>query len=162
MVHLNLAHTEPINPAGTSITLTGAQIWTGLQRKIRFAQEFVPVIESCEVESDEGGVVIRRISIRPGVGPKSEARETVRCYWPSWVDFEQDDGTHIRNVISQGPSGEPTDLLMTYMFEYRLPEVEEGAQAEKELQRLKGLAKGAVEKTIETMREMVRDGRIKE
>jgi hypothetical protein len=62
MVNINLAYTSPINPSGASPILTQPQIWAGLQRKIRFAQEFVPVIESCEVlEEDEQGVVTREV-----------------------------------------------------------------------------------------------------
>jgi len=57
------------------------------------------------------------------------------------LDFEQEDGTHIRNIISDGPSGGVKDLHMTYAFEFRLPEVKEGsAEAEKELQKLKGVS----------------------
>lgn len=51
---------------------------------------------------------------------------------------------------------------MTYMFEFDIPGVEEGSEEkEKHVQRLKGTAKMAVEKSIETIREMVKDGRIK-
>jgi len=64
--------------------------------------------------------------------------------------------------VSDGPSGEEGDLLMTYMFEFDIPGVEEGSEEkEKHVQRLKGTAKMAVEKSIETIREMVKDGRIK-
>jgi hypothetical protein len=56
------------------------------------------------------------------------------------VDFEQEDGTHIRNVISEGAGGE-ADLYMTYMFEFALPHIEEGSEdAEKEEKRLKGVS----------------------
>ena len=52
---------------------------------------------------------------------------------------------------------------MTYMFEINLPHVQQGSEeAEKEVKRLKGMAKMAVEKSIETIRDMVKDGRIKE
>lgn len=76
------------------------------------------------------------------------------------VDFEQEDGTHIRNVVSDGPSGEPEDLHMTYMFEFALPHAKGSEEQEKEVKRLKGMAKMAVEKTIDTIRDMVKDGRI--
>ncbi|KAF2190902.1 DUF1857-domain-containing protein [Zopfia rhizophila CBS 207.26] len=148
MVTFNLAYISRINPPGITPILNYPQIWAGLQRKIRFAQEFVPVIESCNVISDKDGVVERQDS----------AREVVRSYEPAWVDFEQDDGTHIRNIVSDGPSGTPSDLHMTYMFEFRLPHIQEGEAAEKELARLKGMSKKAVESSIEVIREMVKDG----
>jgi hypothetical protein len=138
MVTLHLAHTSRINPSGASPILTPPQIWAGLQRKIRFAQEFVPVIESCDVLEEKDGVVTREVVFKKGMGPKDRAKEVVRGFWPSWVDFEQEDGSHIKNIISDGDDG---DLFMTYAFEFRLPGVEEGSeQAEKEVQRFKGVS----------------------
>lgn len=159
MVVIHLSHTSAINPSGSSPTLTVPQIWSGLQRKVRFAQEFVPVIESCTVlEEHPDGTVVRDVVFKKE-GPKPRARETVREFYPSWVDFEQEDGTHVRNVVSEGNQGE---LYMTYMFEFKMDHLNEGsAEAESEAKRLKGMAKGAVESSIEAMREMVRDGRIK-
>jgi hypothetical protein len=138
MVTLHLAHTSPINPPNATPVLSPAQIWAGLQRKIRFAQEFVPVIESCEVLEEKDGVVTREVVFKKGMGPKDRAKEVVRGFWPSWVDFEQEDGSHIKNIISDGADG---GLYMTYAFEFRLPGVQEGSeQAEKEVQRLKGVS----------------------
>ena len=57
------------------------------------------------------------------------------------VDFEQEDGSHVRNIISDGPSGGLDDLNMTYTFEFSLDNIQEGSpEAEKELQRLKGVS----------------------
>jgi hypothetical protein len=153
MVNINLAWTSPINPTGVS-PLTIEQIWAGLQRKIRYAHEFVPVIESCEVLSDENDVVTRIVKFKEGAGPKPQATETVRGYEHSWVDFEQEDGTHVRNIVSDSEQG----LMMTYTFEIRSQK--EGEEAEKELERLKGMSKMAVNSTIKVIREMVADGRI--
>lgn len=80
------------------------------------------------------------------------------------VDFFQPDGSTISNIISAGPGGEEAgDLNMTYAFEWLHPEVdakdEEGVRALKE--KHAGTAKMAVEKSIEAMRKMVVDGRIK-
>ncbi|KAF3038885.1 hypothetical protein E8E11_003119 [Didymella keratinophila] len=163
MPAIHLSYTSKINKPGDSPVLTVPQIWAGLQRKVRYAQEFVPVIESCTVlEEREDGTVVRDVKFKEGAGPKPQARETVREYYPSWVDFEQEDGTHIRNVVSDGPSGEQEDLHMTYMFEFNLPHVKGSEEQEKETKRLKGMAKMAVEKSIDTIRDMVKDGRIKE
>ena len=174
MVNINIAYTSRINPAGATPVLNEAQIWAGLQRKIRFAQEFVPVIESCEVLEEKDGVVTRDVKFKRGTGPKDQAKEVVRSYWPSWVsgtrsqrrylkhdetfatpqfdvgnmltictqvDFEQEDGSHVRNIISDGPSGETEDLNMTYAFEWIMPNLQEGTpEADKERQRLKGVS----------------------
>jgi hypothetical protein len=85
MVTLHLAYTSAINPAGATPVLTESQVWAGLQRKIRFAQEFVPVIASCDVLEEKDGVVTREVVFKPGVGPKERAKEVVRSFWPSWV-----------------------------------------------------------------------------
>jgi hypothetical protein len=51
----------------------------------------------------------------------------------------------------------------TYAFEFNFPNVEEGSkEAEEQMKKLKGTSKMAVEKSIETIRQMVVDGRIKE
>ena len=85
MVTLHLSYTSRINPSGVSPVLNNNQLWAGLQRKIRFAQEFVPVIESCEVLEDKDGVVKRQVVFKKGQGPVDRAREVVKSYWPSWV-----------------------------------------------------------------------------
>jgi hypothetical protein len=88
MVDINLSYTSRINPSGASPVLNQAQIWAGLQRKIRFAQEFVPVIESCKVlEESEDGTVTREVVFKKGMGPKDRAKEVCRGFWPSWVSL---------------------------------------------------------------------------
>lgn len=88
MPTVHLSYTSAINKPGASPVLTVPQIWAGLQRKVRFAQEFVPVIESCTVlEEKEDGTVVRDVKFKEGAGPKPQARETVREYYPSWVSL---------------------------------------------------------------------------
>ena len=54
------------------------------------------------------------------------------------VDFEQEDGSHIKNIISDGEDG---GLYMTYAFEFRLPDVQEGSEkAGEEVVRFKGVS----------------------
>jgi hypothetical protein len=56
------------------------------------------------------------------------------------VDFELDDGTHIRNVISEGPSGNDDDLNLTYMYEFRFPKLEPNSEElEKEKAKFKAV-----------------------
>ncbi|KAF2635112.1 DUF1857-domain-containing protein [Massarina eburnea CBS 473.64] len=158
MVLIPIAHTTPINPPTTTPTLTHQQIWTGLLRKIHHAEEFVPIISSCEVLSDTDGVVERVVTFKEGQFARREARETVRCFGREWVDFEQSDGTRIRNVVGRGGGG--GELYMSYMFEV-LVEGEEGSDGvEGERGRLRDMAKKAVESSIDTIRAMVKDGRI--
>jgi hypothetical protein len=102
MVNFNIAYTSRINPVGATPVLNQAQIWAGLQRKIRFAQEFVPVIESCEVK------------FKKGMGPKDEAKEVVRGYWPSWVRREclQSLDVQSKRDLMRHPEGEESGLTL--------------------------------------------------
>lgn len=77
------------------------------------------------------------------------------------VDFHQADGSVISNVISDGPSGEPSDLYMTYAFQWLHPDVEAGgAKAEELMKGHKATAKMAVDKSIEAIRRLVNEGKI--
>ena len=90
MVKLNIAWTSPINPPSASPILTVEQVWAGLERKVRHAQEFVPAaIESCEVLSDENGIVDRIVTFKAGVLEQKKARETVTGFKPAWVSWKK-------------------------------------------------------------------------
>jgi len=142
MVVINLGYTAPINRPGESPTLSVAQVWEGLKRKVRHAEEFVRVIAHCEVleeSTTETGeeVVTRNVKFAAGSGPKAggvPVKEVCYHYAPCRVDFQQEDGSRISNFVTSGPSGEPVDLFLTYVFEWRHPEVEEGSEKVKELE----------------------------
>jgi hypothetical protein len=186
MVVFNLAYTAPINRPDQSV-LTWKQVWAGLQRKVRHAQEFVPLIIKCDVVSEEVAkgaedvtVVTRNVVFKDGNGPKADGepvQEICKEYPPCRIDFHQENGTKIANYVSQGPSGQADDLFMTYVFEWRHPGVEaESEQASKmEAQHKKvsfcsswakydaddvQTAKMAVESSIETIRRLVSEGKI--
>ncbi|KAK4164612.1 hypothetical protein QBC43DRAFT_45582 [Cladorrhinum sp. PSN259] len=161
MPTLNLGYTAPINPAGASPVLTLPQIWAGLQRKVRHAEEFVPLILSCTVESEVedkvGNTVITRVvDFGNNLGLQQKdgklTREVCTLYPPVRVHFLQEDGTKIGNYVSEGQDG---GLWMTYMFEWRVGEGEEKVEG-----RFKETAKMAVEKSIETIRNLVREGKL--
>lgn len=90
MVTINCAYTEAINPPGSSPTLTRSQVWKGLQRKIRHAQDFVPVIENTEVLEEKENEVTRLAYFK---GKKEGVKEVCKSYdlypihrafWGSW------------------------------------------------------------------------------
>ena len=79
MVAIYSAYTKQINPAGVTPVLTRAQIWKGLQRKIRMAQDFVPVISECKVLEEKDNVVVREAKFIPGAdGVPGQSGKTVR------------------------------------------------------------------------------------
>ncbi|OTB04389.1 hypothetical protein M426DRAFT_320760 [Hypoxylon sp. CI-4A] len=169
MVTFNLSYTAPINPAGSSPTLTQAQIWTGLQRKVRLPQEFVPIIKACTILSEEtlpetGNLrVVREAQFLPGSQPacadgENRVREVCTYLPPCKIEFAQPDGSSVENVVSTGPDGE---LLMTYVFEWRFPGVDEGSAEAKRLEeRSWKTAKIAVHGSIDTIRRLVKEGEI--
>ncbi|KAI1647614.1 DUF1857-domain-containing protein [Daldinia loculata] len=169
MVTFNLAYTAPINPSGASPALTISQIWAGLERKVRRAQDFVPIIEECNVLSEETSqetgnlTVVREVRFAAGQEPDSGSggrlvKEICTHYPPCRVDFEQPDGSNISNIVSEGPDGE---LLMTYAFEWRYPGVKQGSEEAKKLEeRSWKTAKMAVHGTIDTVRRLVNNGEI--
>jgi len=65
----------------------------------------------------------------------------------------------VTNVISDGSSGSDTDLYMTYIFEWKHPDIEAGSSEAAELQtKHKAMAKMAVDNSIESIRRFVKDG----
>ncbi|KAG8630929.1 hypothetical protein KVT40_000069 [Elsinoe batatas] len=155
-----LAYTAPINPTGATPILTKDQVWAGLQRKIRFAQEFVSAIKTCDVISDSGErEVVREVVFAADTFKR--VKETVVSYRPLKVDFHQADGSLVSNIISDGPSGNAEDMFMTYTFQWLGQPAEPGSEEEgKLLEKFKGGAKMAVEGSIETIRKMAREGKV--
>lgn len=157
----NLAYTAAINPPSASPVLTIEQIWKCLQLKIRRGQDFVGgALISSDVISTSTTEHGHPVSVRDAFFREGErhVKETCIAFEPMKVEFHQEDGSKVQNVISQGSEGE---LYMTYTFEWLHPECEGDAAAlaankEKEVK----MAKTAVEMTIKAMREMVQDGRV--
>lgn len=155
MAVINLAYTAPINPSDVSPVLTEAQIWTGLKRKVRRAYEFVPVIVDCKVISEDGDTTIREATFK---GNPKPVREVCVHLAPSRVDFKQEDGSNISNIVSKGPDG---SLQMTYAFEWRHPDITAGSEEETQLrEKYEKLSKVAVEGSIDTIRRLVKEGEI--
>lgn len=158
----NIAFTAPVNPPGEAPVLTYAQIWQGLEKKIRAGQDFVGgAIISTDVISTSTTkhgkpVTVREVVFREG---NRRVREECIAFPPMKVEFHQPDGSTVQNVVSEDADG---NLYMTYTFEWLHPELEgdeKGLAAAKDKE--SSIAKTAVIKSIEAIREMVKDGRIK-
>lgn len=81
MVTINCAYTEQVNPSGATPVLSRDQIWRGLQRKIRKAQDFVPVIVSTDVLEDGETEVKRVAHFKSG----QNVEEVCKSYYPTKV-----------------------------------------------------------------------------
>ncbi|PVI07805.1 DUF1857-domain-containing protein [Periconia macrospinosa] len=162
MTLIALAFTAPLNPPSTpaSERLTRAQLQAGLHRKVRFPQEFIPAIEACEVLSDKDNVVERHAIFKPGYH-KKDTIEKVRTWGDVWHDFENDDGTVIRNIVSEDTKGDG-EIYVTFTFEFRIPNLKEDTpEYEEQKKKLEAMGRSGVDGTIQTIRTMVKDGRIK-
>ncbi|KAF3386938.1 hypothetical protein F1880_000051 [Penicillium rolfsii] len=157
----NLAFTAPINPPGTSTRLTIPQIWAGLLLKCRSAQTFVPAaIQSTDVLSDTvdpvtgNPVVVREVVFRES---QKRVKEVVTAFEPCRVEFDQPDGSRVSNVVSEGADGE---LYLTYIFEWRHPDLDGGEESVELLKKEKGMSRMAVEGTIQVLRKLVEEGKL--
>ncbi|KAI1267568.1 DUF1857-domain-containing protein [Xylariaceae sp. FL1019] len=165
MVTQNLAYTAPINPSGATPTLTQTQVWEGLKIKVRKAQDFVSAITGCEVLSEEtlpeGNLQVTRtvqFAQHATHGGGGSIKEVCVHYEPCRIVFAQEDGSTVTNVVSKDSEGE---LLMSYIFEWRHPELEAGSERAQQLEEAHWkMAKVAVEGSIETIRRLVREGTI--
>ena len=69
-------------------------------------------------------------------------------------------GTFISNSVSRGQ--DETDLYLTFYFEYRFPDIQEGSEDEKKTAKpLWGMARQVVQETIDVGRKMVKNNEIK-
>ena len=86
MVTINVAYTTPVNPPGATPMLTREQLWTGMERKVRRAHDFVPVFEDCKVIEEHDNVIVRETKLKPMEGrPGKTQQETCKLYKPTKV-----------------------------------------------------------------------------
>lgn len=91
MTNIHCAYTEPINPPGATPVLTRDQIWKGLQRKIRKAQDFVPIIVGTDVLAEKDNEVVRvaHFKERDGI-PAGDVKEVCKSYYPTKVRYRHE------------------------------------------------------------------------
>ncbi|KAF8985501.1 hypothetical protein BGZ52_010522 [Haplosporangium bisporale] len=163
MSSTNFSFTTPVNPPGAEPVLTRPQVWAGLQRKVRHANEFVPMIHTCEVVSEEANVVTRVITVENGNSP---IREVCTEYEPSRVEFVLEDGSKVQHILSVGMSpdntGSDKDLFLTYAFEWKVPQgVTKGTpQWDEMVVKHTKMSTGSLLNSVKVLRSMAKDGRI--
>ncbi|EMD00773.1 hypothetical protein BAUCODRAFT_118509 [Baudoinia panamericana UAMH 10762] len=160
MVVIYCAYSEPINPSGTSPVLSRDQIWQALQQKVRHPSGFVPIITGTDIIEDKGDEVTRIAHFQPPGKPAHSLREVCKSYYPTKIDFWADSGALVTNLVSDGPGLTEHDYQLTYIFEWRHPDVEQGSDEHKKIaeQAIKD-AKQAVHGSIVAMRKMASEGK---
>ncbi|KAG6911103.1 hypothetical protein DXG01_004618 [Tephrocybe rancida] len=144
----SFAVTRAINPQGATPVLTHAQVWKGLAIKARGPIGFVPIITSCEIVSDEGDKIVRKVRFNGG----PEVEERIEFYGESIGYCEEERGMRVMNIVSYDAAGE---LQLTYTFANGIPGGSEGKSAA-DLNALLGGA--AAEGTIKRIRQLVAEG----
>ena len=134
MVSIHLALTAPINPPSATPVLTHSQVWAGLARKARRPQDFVTVVDTCEILSEIGNAITAIVTFKPGVAHARSIKEVCTLRAPCRLDYEIEDGSTAVNVISVGPSRQEEDLLLTFVFGWEHPELVKGSEAAKRVE----------------------------
>jgi hypothetical protein len=109
---ISVSKTIPVNPEGTDVTLTRADVWRGLEAKANNALPFVPSMTRCDVRSQTGNVIERDIEFRG-----EELGERVTLDEPHGVTFERTSGPvlgTIHNDILEDAAGE---LQLRFSFD---------------------------------------------
>lgn len=88
MVVVKVSRTAAINPPGVSPVLTVDQLWQGMVIKAREPQEFVALMEGCEVLEERENGLTRLVIFKEGWGPPSgKAEEEVSFHKPMRVSI---------------------------------------------------------------------------
>lgn len=130
MVTINIALTVPMNPPGSEPSITPAQAWSALVRKAHRPQDFIPVVSSFTILSETPTRVAGEVSFHPGVGHARVIRQVCTLHAPCRIDYDIEGGSSAVNTISEMPGG---DLVLTFVFRWAHPGVEDGSYEEKRL-----------------------------
>ncbi|ODM21910.1 hypothetical protein SI65_02754 [Aspergillus cristatus] len=77
MVLITASTTTPVNPSGSTPTLTKEDLWTALVLKARDPKQFVSVIESSEIISENENGLTRKVSFKGDDASKDGVEERV-------------------------------------------------------------------------------------
>lgn len=133
MVAIHLAHTEPINPLGAQPVLTHSQAWAGLVRKARSPQDFIPIVDSCEIHSETEDGVDCTITFKSGVAHAPKLRELCTLRPPCGLDYEMYGGSKSLQIISSGPTGNG-ELFLTFVFAWEHHDLVAGSAEAREIE----------------------------
>ncbi|MGV1048138.1 MAG: SRPBCC family protein [Solirubrobacterales bacterium] len=151
---ISVSYKIPVNPEGTDVTLTRADVWRGLEAKAHNALPYVPSMTHCEVQDEGENWIQREIEFRGqrlGERITLEPQETVR--------FERTSGEVMGTILNEILEAEDGELELRFSFDLELEGVEPGSQEELEYEAtMKGDYEKAVESTLAAIRRWVREG----
>ena len=146
-----LSHSVEVNPAGASPVLTRDQVWRGLEMKAENALPFVKGMTKCDVLERTGNQILRDV-----IFAGTAHRERITLHAPVQVHFERvGEAGFIDNTISESERG----LLLTFTFALTMPGTAPNSAEEKAKgDGMKHAYVGAVQATLDRVRQLVRDG----
>lgn len=150
---ISVSYTVPVNPEGTDVELSRADVWKGLEAKAHNALPYVPSMTMCEVKDEGENWIEREIEFRGqrlGERITLEPQETVR--------FERTSGEVMGTILNEILE-EDGELRLRFSFDLELEGAAPGSQEEKDYEEtMKGDYAKAVESTLAAIRRWVREG----
>jgi len=151
---ISVSYTVPVNPEGTDVRLSRADVWKGLEAKAHNALPYVPSMTHCEVSDEGENWIQREIEFR---GQRLGERITLEPQ--STVTFERTSGEVMGTILNEILEDESGELELRFSFDLTLEGVEPGAPEEVEYEEtMKGDYAKAVESTLAAIRRWVREG----
>ena len=151
---ISVSSTIDVNPDGSDVVLTRADVWRGLEAKANDALPFVPSMTYCEVSERKESLIVRQIEFRG-----ERFRERVTLNPQESVVFERTSGSvmgTIRNDILEKNEGE---LQLRFSFDLELEGVEPGSNEERQYEEtMRGDYLKAADATLSAIRRWVREG----
>ncbi|KAF2219175.1 hypothetical protein BDZ85DRAFT_46719 [Elsinoe ampelina] len=167
----NIAFTTPVNPPGTSPTLTRQDVWHGMIHTARAPHDFAAHAAGSEVvwESAEGSRLGRTVTMADG-GVHTVKGQTihqqVKIVDEVMVEAETlDSGSKTIMLVSHNPaavvSASCVDLSFTLMYQLRLENVQAGSDQAKTVEKdYPELAREVATSTIDHIREAKKSGKL--
>jgi hypothetical protein len=151
---ISVSYKIPVNPEGTDVTLSRADVWKGLEAKANNALPFVPSMSYCEVSERSENLIIREIEFR---GERFGERVTLNPQ--ETVVFERTSGSVMGTILNEILEDEAGELELRFSFDLELEGVEAGSKEETDYEEtMKGDYEKAVEATLSAIRRWAREG----
>lgn len=151
---ISVSYKIPVNPEGSDVTLTRADVWKGLEAKAHNALPYVPSMTHCEVQDEGENWIQREIEFRGqrlGERITLEPQDTVR--------FERTSGEVMGTILNEILEDSDGELELRFSFDLELEGVEPGSKEETDYEEtMKGDYEKAVESTLAAIRRWVREG----
>lgn len=151
---ISVSYKIPVNPEGTDVTLTRADVWKGLEAKANNALPYVPSMTYCEVQDSGENWIQREIEFR---GERFGERVTLNPQ--ETVTFERTAGSVMGTILNEILEDEAGELELRFSFNLELEGVEAGSEEETDYEAtMKGDYEKAVEATLAAIRRWAREG----